>query len=240
MAFKVTPAHWEVLLNFMEAHPDFARGQISGPNAKDIMKKLWATCAKNLNSVGGGARKVYKWQKTWTDFKYNPKKKASALMLKQTATGGGPPNMTPLSEVEIKFLGILGQTFYEGLIESEIILQNSPEPMSLNTPNEEIDTNLIGECSKGGAVKECFKTGTIQRTPIKRFSDHDYVKLPHGTRPKKMKTTETDVLYKETISELKEIRSTLQEVNINLQGVHCALNRIADIMEKRSKSKIYV
>lgn len=55
-----------------------------------------------------------------------------------------------------------------------------------------------------------------------------------------MKTTETEVLYKETLSELKEIRSTLQEVNINLQGVHCALNRIADIMEKRSKSKIYV
>lgn len=98
--------------------------------------------------------------------------------------------MTPLSEVELKILGILGQTFYEGigrqengiriisylfctslliyhfnagLIESEIILQNSPEPMSLNTPNEEIDTNLIGECSKGGAVKECSKTGTIQR-----------------------------------------------------------------------------
>lgn len=63
MAFKVTPAHWEVLLNFMEAHPDFARGRISGPNAKDIMKKLWAACATNLNSVGGGARKVDKWQK---------------------------------------------------------------------------------------------------------------------------------------------------------------------------------
>ncbi|CAH1106740.1 unnamed protein product [Psylliodes chrysocephalus] len=189
MAIKVTPAHWEVLLNFMEAHPDFARGRISGPNAKYIMKKLWSACATKLNSVGGGARKVDKWQKTWTDFKYNLKKKASALRLEQTATGGGPPNMTPLSEVELKILGILGQTFYEGLIESEIILQNSPEPMSLNTPNEEIDTNLIGEC---GAVKECSKTGTIQRTPIKRFSDHDYVKLPQGTRPKKMKTTETE------------------------------------------------
>lgn len=64
MAFKVTSTHWEIMIDFMEAHPDLARGRItSGPNGKDVMRKLWTELTVQLNACGLGERCVQKWQK---------------------------------------------------------------------------------------------------------------------------------------------------------------------------------
>ncbi|XP_018578551.1 uncharacterized protein LOC108916742 isoform X2 [Anoplophora glabripennis] len=67
MAFKINHSHWEVLVDFMEKHPDLARGSFSGPNGKQEMKKLWQQLSNILNAIGMGERSTEKWQKVPTD-----------------------------------------------------------------------------------------------------------------------------------------------------------------------------
>lgn len=63
MAFKPTEAHWDLLLNYMGAHKEFARGQFSGPSGKSNQKKMWNDLTSQLNALGGGMKPVEKWQK---------------------------------------------------------------------------------------------------------------------------------------------------------------------------------
>nr|CAI5859039.1 unnamed protein product [Callosobruchus analis] len=115
MAFKINKVHWEIIVSFMEQHPELARGRFNGPSGREMLKKLWKDLALQLNSTGLGERSVEKWQKTWADFKYLLKKKASINKRDIEATGGGPPQGGPLSEIENRALHLLGATFYEGI-----------------------------------------------------------------------------------------------------------------------------
>ncbi|CAG9836292.1 unnamed protein product [Diabrotica balteata] len=63
MSFKLTESHWNVLLEFMEQHKEFAKGQFSGPTGRIIQRKLWEELAQLLNSLGEGSKPVEKWQK---------------------------------------------------------------------------------------------------------------------------------------------------------------------------------
>ncbi|KAJ8973286.1 hypothetical protein NQ317_019593 [Molorchus minor] len=51
MAFKVTGDHWDIIINYMELHPDLARGRINGPSGKDTFKKLWAELTLQLIKI---------------------------------------------------------------------------------------------------------------------------------------------------------------------------------------------
>lgn len=55
--------HWIQLLDYMEKHPQFARGQFSGPSGKTTQRKMWELLSKRFNSLGYGNKSVEKWQK---------------------------------------------------------------------------------------------------------------------------------------------------------------------------------
>ncbi|XP_018578550.1 myb-related transcription factor, partner of profilin-like isoform X1 [Anoplophora glabripennis] len=115
MAFKINHSHWEVLVDFMEKHPDLARGSFSGPNGKQEMKKLWQQLSNILNAIGMGERSTEKWQKTWCDLKYTIKKRASQIHKDQKGTGGGPSSARNLTPFELRILDVLGNTFHQGV-----------------------------------------------------------------------------------------------------------------------------
>ncbi|KAG5887217.1 hypothetical protein JTB14_010798 [Gonioctena quinquepunctata] len=119
MAFKVTGNHWDIIINFMELHPDLARGRIDGPCGKDTFKRLWTELTLELKATGLGERPVQKWQKTWTDFKYALKKEASDIKADLNGTGGGPARGSNLTDLENRILNLLGKTFYKGLGRAE-------------------------------------------------------------------------------------------------------------------------
>jgi len=60
---KVTSQHWEVIINFMVLHRDFAKNRVVGPTGRETMKKLWDELSTKLNSLGQGERTIQKWQK---------------------------------------------------------------------------------------------------------------------------------------------------------------------------------
>lgn len=53
---KVNEFHWEIILQFIENHPDLAIGRVNGPNAKQSQKILWQQLAEQLNSLGYGKK----------------------------------------------------------------------------------------------------------------------------------------------------------------------------------------
>lgn len=57
---------------------------------------------------------------TWSDIKYNLKKKASALKADITQTGGGPPIAKKFTDFEQRILQVLGKSFYEGVGSLEV------------------------------------------------------------------------------------------------------------------------
>lgn len=59
-------AYLELLISFMEQHPELAKGQFNGPSGKATQKKLWEELSLKLNAEGGGQKTTQKWQKVIT------------------------------------------------------------------------------------------------------------------------------------------------------------------------------
>ncbi|KAJ8912720.1 hypothetical protein NQ315_012274, partial [Exocentrus adspersus] len=112
--FKVKGEHWEVLIEYMENHKDFACGRVTAINARETYKKRWTELCTKLNSLGHGVRPVEKWQKCWADYKSNLKKKAALIRNAREQTGGGPELEDKLNNLELRVLQVMGQTSYAG------------------------------------------------------------------------------------------------------------------------------
>ncbi|PZC72881.1 hypothetical protein B5X24_HaOG210406 [Helicoverpa armigera] len=79
--WRVSSEQLDLLVSFMEEHPDFAAGKQS-IYSRFSSSKLWRLLAERLNAAGidsGGARKSPdKWCRYWADIKYKARKKAAA------------------------------------------------------------------------------------------------------------------------------------------------------------------
>ncbi|KAG8224952.1 hypothetical protein J437_LFUL005660 [Ladona fulva] len=99
----------EVMVKFMEDHPDFANGKLGGPSGRATTIRMWEDLACHLNADGSGPSKTpHKWQKTWIDWKSNTKKKFVKARQHLRGTGGGPPSQITLSNVEERLIAFLG------------------------------------------------------------------------------------------------------------------------------------
>ncbi|KAF9422082.1 hypothetical protein HW555_002103 [Spodoptera exigua] len=82
---------------------------------------MWLSISETLNSLGEGATKDWKgWSNYWVDYKAKLKRKVAALRTSQNRTGGGPADVNPLSDVEKKFLSLLGEGFGSGLPNTQV------------------------------------------------------------------------------------------------------------------------
>ncbi|KAG5863656.1 hypothetical protein JTB14_024336 [Gonioctena quinquepunctata] len=249
MAFKVTGNHWDIIINFMELHPDLARGRIDGPCGKDTFKRLWTELTLELNATGLGERPVQKWQKTWTDFKYALKKKASDIKADLNGTGGGPARGGNLTDLENRILNLLGKTFYKGLGRAENGCNFMDQKNLLGPSHEHSDVNESVNFSNGQAHK---LDSSIQQQKQKDYlltnnskdtlkaihdrkksilAEHSYTSTPSSGRTRKVHPEkEMEMLYVETLSELKEINRTLKEISNTGHEMVAAINKLADAL----------
>ncbi|XP_031344729.1 uncharacterized protein LOC116171854 [Photinus pyralis] len=134
---KMTPEQKTIMVEFMEDHPDFAKGKLLGNDGKQNRKAMWDILTTQLNSVIGPKKTSHKWQRVWIDLKNKVKKKASAIKKSMGQTGGGPHLKTTLTDIEIKIIIIIGEAAVYGLestqeapLDSEDVNQLDPEQPS--------------------------------------------------------------------------------------------------------------
>ncbi|CAG9814236.1 unnamed protein product [Phaedon cochleariae] len=200
-----------------------ATGRFSGPNGREMNKKLWLRLSQELNSLGLGERTPEKWQRSWTDFKYLLKKKAGTIQVDIFKTGGGPSDTSPLSNFEQRALKILGESFYKGTGCSEVAVSNIVQR----------EQSIVGEPLDQPSTSAGPQARPIKTHPLK--IPHEYVGVDHdySVQPanKKRKTLQ-DEAYAETISVLKDIKNV---VNQGLDKISDSIDRLTEAILKPNK-----
>lgn len=138
---RVSEAQWSLILDFLERNPNLARarGYNNSARGRQESTRLWQELANLLNAEGTGTTKVPKdWSTVSTfinntfildivfkfnfvllklcpqyvsNYKSKLKKIVADINADTSATGGGPPRGSNLSEVDQRFLAILGPGF---------------------------------------------------------------------------------------------------------------------------------
>ncbi|XP_046401380.1 zinc finger protein 205-like isoform X2 [Ischnura elegans] len=104
---KVNKEQKEMLLEFIEANKDLAKGKFSTPQGAKDAVRLWEEAAVKLNACG--VRKSWKeWRKCWHDLKTATKGKVAALALEGKRTGGGPPAEEELQDFHKRVYALIG------------------------------------------------------------------------------------------------------------------------------------
>ncbi|CAG9771630.1 unnamed protein product [Ceutorhynchus assimilis] len=141
-----------------------------------------------------------KYLKTWTDMKYNLKKKAAEIKKEQTKTGGGLGVTKVLTPFEERALQLLGSSFI-GLNEPEVGLpksystfpsippinenRNEPSTPKLIDENichitrEHLKKALESSCSVSGCSESYLLRDDIQRNPNNINTVLSEVLVPH-------------------------------------------------------------
>ncbi|KAK4882220.1 hypothetical protein RN001_005539 [Aquatica leii] len=226
MSFKVDEKHWEIIVNFVENYPVVATGKFQGPNGKVQYRKLWEELTLQLNSAGLGQRTTEKWQKTWTDFKYTLKKKASAYQQGLHQTGGGPAKIPKLTELEVRILNVLGTTFYAGLADIKEMgvggnVENPEELLNVPSTSKPAEDNLQ---SPHASATEC-STRRLKSYGSHTHSDHNYSQIKRKREEQPDHTRKLVNLSEQTLQELKEIKEILRE---GLANIADAIRSVSD------------
>ncbi|KAL0830046.1 hypothetical protein ABMA28_003504 [Loxostege sticticalis] len=111
---RVSEAQWSLILDFLERNPNLARarGYNNSARGRQESTRLWQELANLLNAEGTGTTKVPKdWSTYVSNYKSKLKKIVADINADTRATGGGPPRGSNLSEVDQRFLAILGPGF---------------------------------------------------------------------------------------------------------------------------------
>ncbi|CAG9791401.1 unnamed protein product [Diatraea saccharalis] len=103
---KVSIRQTEILISFLEANKEFAKGRDSQQGGL-LGKVAWERLTKKLNSCGSGTTKSAKeWKIYWNNVKYKVRTKATQI---RRRTGGGLAFVGGnLTHEESRILGILG------------------------------------------------------------------------------------------------------------------------------------
>ncbi|KAK4882435.1 hypothetical protein RN001_005754 [Aquatica leii] len=223
---EVDEKHWEIIVNFVENYPVVATGKFQGPNGKVQYRKLWEELTLQLNSAGLGQRTTEKWQKTWTDFKYTLKKKASAYQQGLHHTGGGAATIPKVTELVVRILNVLGTTFYAGLADIKEMgvggnVENPEELLNVPSTSKPAEDNLQ---SPHASATEC-STKRLKSYGSHTHSDHNYSQIKRKREEQPDHTRKLVNLSEQTLQELKEIKEILRE---GLANIADAIRSVSD------------
>ncbi|CAF4884085.1 unnamed protein product [Pieris macdunnoughi] len=106
---RVSYRQLEYLWEFLDKNRDVATGYNKTSHARHVSRKLWEEVALRLNSNKDGAVKNWKsWNKYWNDYKSKLKKLVRKNNVAKEKPNGGKAKSKFFTEIEQKFLHILG------------------------------------------------------------------------------------------------------------------------------------
>ncbi|XP_050338163.1 uncharacterized protein LOC126764499 [Bactrocera neohumeralis] len=97
---QTQPKQFEILVDFMKAHPNLSKGSLKTPDAKNTSNNIWKNLVSYLNAAGPPLRDIAGWKKVWADYKIHLKAKMRRNKNNISGTGGGPSLFIPLSQLE--------------------------------------------------------------------------------------------------------------------------------------------
>lgn len=244
---KVSPRHWDILLNFIEANPEIITGKFTCSNAREKMARLWEEIAEALNSLGMGTKSAAKWKIALQDWKYKTKQKASAIRMSLTQTGGGPSNLKILNEQEERLMSFIG---WKGVIGDDIEESGCPRKQShFQSEIPKSDENKLPT-----EIQLSDENLLPTETPSVSSVGEEIIYIVPDTAPKvtqkgrKRTLSETgnydriDRYQTETMNVLKKIETNTynisNELNIFNQHFSESINILTDILNTKLNNKI--
>ncbi|KAK9709253.1 Myb/SANT-like DNA-binding domain [Popillia japonica] len=131
---KVKPTQWNIMLEFLEEHPQLITQKFDGINGREEYNKLWAELSNKLNAMGLGSKSVEKWQRSLVDWKQKVKSKAQALREEQQRTGGGDVQTPSLNDNELRLINLMGWTAIRGNGNIELGLTPTTTAATITNP----------------------------------------------------------------------------------------------------------
>ncbi|XP_013184055.2 uncharacterized protein LOC106129904 [Amyelois transitella] len=128
---RVSYNQLKVLCEFLNTHREVAVGFNKSTQSREHSRKMWVRVTHKLNSMNEGAAKHWKgWSTYWVDYKAKLKRKVASIIAAQS---DGSATYT-LSEVEVRFLQILGEDYTLGLPGLQDPLRMSPLQANMENP----------------------------------------------------------------------------------------------------------
>ncbi|XP_072385943.1 uncharacterized protein [Diabrotica undecimpunctata] len=188
---KLSVQQKEIMVAFLEDHPDFAKGKLLGHDGKGRKKAMWEILSTQLNGVNGPKKNSQKWQRVWIDLKNKVKKKASAIKNSMTQTGGGPPLKGILSDLELKIISIIGDEAIYGLNSSR------NDPLDSEDVNQPPGTVVIDSDDQEASLSSSTMTAVISDSEPDVFEDHNYTLTPENPRKRRLLSSGSSSSYNE-------------------------------------------
>ncbi|XP_050339119.1 uncharacterized protein LOC126765551 [Bactrocera neohumeralis] len=234
---QTQPKQFEILVDFMKAHPDLSKGSLKTPDAKNTSNNLWKNLVFYLNAAVPPLRDIAGWKKVWADYKIHLKAKMRRNKNNISRTGGGPSLFIPLSQLEQQVSELLSieesingmsGTLSFGAATSSMSEVNA-DPTEPNTQNRELP-----QCSKAACTPH-----KKQQTPLNTQENE----LPHCsnvTYPprKKQQTLLENQVENQTIFHNNSIKvfisprgmpeKIFSDNAINFVGVHRKLRELKE------------
>ncbi|CAL1301169.1 unnamed protein product [Larinioides sclopetarius] len=114
LRIKVSESQKEMIVTYMENHPDLNKGGLTYTFTKKMRQNLWQELTDQLNSKGTCIKTMDKWIKCWSDLKQEVKKRFSEREQYKNGTGKRPSSKD-LSELDLRVLALIGTDGYAGL-----------------------------------------------------------------------------------------------------------------------------
>ncbi|XP_073841752.1 uncharacterized protein [Musca autumnalis] len=218
----------DLLINFMEKHPNLAKGFAKGDRTE--IENLWQTLAENLNSVGPPIKETEAWKKAWIDKKSIIKRKLAANKKEVRATGGGPYNQMYISSKDEAIARLCGlYHVVDGIGNSVACGSQSVEPEEERpaTSSDSSDTeNVVDELpsTSANARKRKSKPSDCYQSAVKKFMSEETAS--------KSKLTEILSKLQTTMEETKEVQKNVES---NTKRMYRAFDKINENINEQTK-----
>ncbi|GLV37481.1 hypothetical protein CBL_10553 [Carabus blaptoides fortunei] len=142
------------------------------------ISKKWEELAHIVNN-SGAKKNVAQWKKAFSELKTNTRRRAREVFNAKNGTGGGPPKVKELTDVEERLMGLLAKVTVEGA--------NIPEPGLLS--NSDGNTSvLVFDMEEGleSNVTTAVNTNGNNNTPVtNKKKRHEDISKPSSTNKRK-------------------------------------------------------
>ncbi|CAN7945453.1 unnamed protein product [Ixodes hexagonus] len=111
---RVTARQFELLLDYMSAHPALVRAATNSPMSQLERNALWDTVVEELNAHGPAVKTRAEWKSFWNPRVCKARARDRDLSCATGQTGGGVNPVPPLNAEEEKILALVGRDSSQG------------------------------------------------------------------------------------------------------------------------------